>query len=579
MIKSFIKLLTRCYLLALPYGRMKLFAVLFLIFLNGLLQLVGVTSIFPFFALASDPERMRHSSLGVRFLSILPSLDNKHLLIVFGIFSIGMLLIAGIGSIFSEVIRVRYAFSYSHWLRLKVLRSYGGRPYGYFLKMNSAQLSQRILDIQAYTQFVMLPIGEALTRGMLILMLVGGILFVQPWIAIGVTLLFGGFYLMIFILIRPRMRPISRGLQLHNIGMSKRIYQYLHGIKAVLVHQKTGYFIQKTAEHSNHIGSFNSRLPLYSSGPRYLIEPIAFGGLVGVVVVLAMHDRPFSNILPNLSVIAFAGYKLLPALQLLYSQLVLMTANQYTLSQLEEEILQLESDVDSTDKSAETFTEFSFNKEIKLENLTFSYAEGVSPILKDFTLTIGKNESIGIAGPSGSGKSTLVDLLLGLHIPQSGMITIDGMPISGSKMESWRRMIGYVPQEIYLLDETIAENIAFGVPVEEIDQIALRDAAKSAQIIDFIERELPEGFQTVVGERGIRLSGGQRQRIGLARALYHKPKVLILDEATSALDQSTENSVMNTINRLHGKLTIISISHRLSTLNKCDRVISIPPKL
>jgi ABC-type multidrug transport system fused ATPase/permease subunit len=288
MIKPFFKLLTRCYRLALPYGRLKLFAVLGLILFNGLLQLVGVTSIFPFFALAADPDRIRHSNFGSRFLSILPPLDNNNLLVVSGCCSIGILFFAGIGSIFSEIIRVRYAFSFSHWLRVKVLRSYSSRPYEYFQKKNSAELSQRIFDIQAYTQFVMLPIGEALTRGILILLLVGGIFFVQPLIAIGILFLFGGFYLMVFVLIRPRMRAISGGLQLHNIGIAKRVYQFLHGIKPVLVHVKTGYFIDKAAEHSIHVGSLNSRLPFYSSSPRYLIEPIAFGGLVGVVVVIVV---------------------------------------------------------------------------------------------------------------------------------------------------------------------------------------------------------------------------------------------------------------------------------------------------
>jgi len=486
-----------------------------------------------------------------------------------------MLFFAGIGSIFSEIMRVRYAFSFSHWLRIKVLRSYGSRPYGYFLKKNSAELSQRIFDIQAYTQFVMLPIGEALTRGVLIILLFSGIFFVQPWIAIGSIFLLGGFYLIVFILLRPRMRAISGGLQLHNIGMAKRVYQFLHGIKTVLVHEKTDYLIKKAAEHSIHIGILNSRLPFYGSGPRYLIEPIAFGGLVGVVVTLAMQGRPFSDILPNLSVIAFAGYKLLPALQLLYSQLVLMTSNQYTLTQLEEEILQVETESELSLEPINVYGKLIFEREIRLENVTFGYSEAMPHLFNSFNLTIRKNESVGIVGSSGSGKSTLVDLILGLHSPESGSIIVDGVTLSSSNMASWRQMIGYVPQDIYLLDDTIAENIAFGIPLEEIDQIALRDAAHGAQILEFIERDLAQGFQTIVGERGVRLSGGQRQRIGLARALYHKPQILILDEATSALDKDTERSVMNTIHKLQGRLTIVTIAHRLETIEKSDQIISL----
>jgi ABC-type multidrug transport system fused ATPase/permease subunit len=276
---------------------------------------------------------------------------------------------------------------------------------------------------------------------------------------------------------------------------------------------------------------------------------------------------------------ALAAYKLLPTLQLLYSQLVTVSASGYTLGLLEGEIFQLEAETAPTTDVAAPSRELSFSKEIKLANLAFSYAEGTAPILKDFSLTIGKNESIGVAGPSGSGKSTMIDLILGLHTPQSGAITIDGVPLSASNMASWRSMIGYVPQDIYLLDETIEANIAFGIPSEEVDQRALMEAAEGAQILDFIQRELPQGFQTTVGERGVRLSGGQRQRIGLARALYNKPQVLILDEATSALDQTTEADVMETIHRLQGSLTIITIAHRLSTLERCDRVIHLKSEL
>jgi ABC-type multidrug transport system fused ATPase/permease subunit len=291
--------------------------------------------------------------------------------------------------------------------------------------------------------------------------------------------------------------------------------------------------------------------------------------------VLAVQGRPFSDILPNLSVMALAAYRLLPSLQLLHSQLVTVAANSYTLGELEQEIGTMERETCSSRLLSARSEPLTFNREIRLDHLTFYYPNPESPILDDFSLTIFKNESIGIAGPSGAGKSTLVDLILGLHHAQGGRILIDGVPLSEKNITSWRQMIGYVPQEIYLLDESLEANIAFGIDPSAVNQDSLREAAKGAQILDFIQKELPQGFQTLIGERGARLSGGQRQRIGLARALYHHPQVLILDEATSALDHETEHAVMETIYRLQGTRTIITIAHRLSTLERCDRVLKI----
>lgn len=578
MLTTFLGLLSGCYRLALPYGRFRLFTLLGLILCNGVLQLVGVSSVFPFFALAADPERIRNSSFGRWFLQSLPSMDNNRLLVVAGCFSILMLLLAGLGSLLSEVIRIRYAFGFSHWLRERVLRSYAARPYAFFLNRNTADLNQRVLDIQSFTQYVLLPVGEVLTRVVIILLLVAGICAVQPRIALGAAILLGGFYLTVFVWIRPRLRNVAGGLQHHNVAMAKEVTQMIHGIKTVKVHGKAARFLKIAGTHSKEIGRLQSEIPVYSNGPRYLIEPLAFGGLVAVVVFLALQGRPFSDILPNLSVMAFAGYRLIPALQLLYGQIVIMAANHYTLTQLEEEISLLEQEPEPS-CLPQRGEPIRFEKEIRFEDVSFRYGDSTKSPLSGFDLTIRKNESLGIAGPSGVGKSTLVDLLIGLHAPTSGRILVDGVPLGADNMASWQSMIGYVPQEIYLLDDTVAANIAFGVGEKDVDEGALRDAASAARILEFIERDLPKGFQTVVGDRGLRLSGGQRQRIGLARALYHAPKILVLDEATSALDHETERSVMETIGNLRGRLTMVAVAHRLSTLEGCDRIVRLSPAM
>jgi ATP-binding cassette subfamily C protein len=447
------------------------------------------------------------------------------------------------------------------------------RPYSYFLHRNSASLNQRIQDIHSFTVNVLLPLGEILTRLVLISMLASMVFYVQPFTAVGAVVLLGGFYVLAFVWIRPRTKMIGQKIQKHNVGFWKNTNQFLHAIKTVFVHGKTRYFIEMAIEESAQTTKYQSLIPIYSNGPRYLIEPIAYGGLVAIVVLLALQGKPFSDILPNLMVMAMAGYRLLPSLQLLYAQLVAVAANNYTLVQLEEEILEIEHEsIEVSSDNAKASANLSFLQGISLEELTYRYPESNHDVIKGLSLMIEKNESIGIAGPSGSGKSTLVDLILGLHAPSTGAIKVDGVTITPENISSWRNMIGYVPQEIYLLDDTIADNIAFGIDTEKIDVKALEEAARGAHILDFI-RSLPEGFQTEVGERGVRLSGGQRQRIGVARALYHSPEVLILDEATSALDHDTEKAVMETIALLKGKLTIIIIAHRLSTLEHCNRVL------
>ena len=562
--------------MALPYGRLKLFGVMGLILFNGLLQLVGVSSVFPFFALAADPERIRRSQFGGWLLHFLPPMDTNHLLVVAGSFAIAMLLLASLGSLVSEYLRIRYAYGFSQWLRGRLMRSYAERPYYFFLQNNSAALNQRIQDIHSFTINVLLPLGEVLTRIVMICLMVGMVFFVQPLIAMGALIIFGGFYLLAFLWIRPRTHIISQMIKTHNVGFWKNTNQFLHAIKTVFVHGKSRFFIEQALKHSVNTTKYQCLIPVYSNGPRYLIEPVAFGGLVGIVVVMALRGSPFSDILPNLSVMALAGYRLLPALQLLFGQLVSVAANRYTLTQLEEEIFDIEEETASSPLATTLRAlPISFQRTLRLENVTFQYSGAAAPLLENFNLTIAKNESVGISGPSGSGKSTLVDLMLGLHQPQAGTIKVDDVPLTPKSLTAWRQMIGYVPQDIYLLDDTIAANITFGVEPKGVDPAALREAAMGAQILEFIEHELPQGFETIVGERGVRLSGGQRQRIGLARALYHRPQVLILDEATSALDHQTELAVMETIHRLQGTLTIITIAHRLSTLERCDRVIHL----
>jgi ATP-binding cassette subfamily C protein len=575
MLTGFFRLLSRCFALAAPYGRRKLMVVLAVIFANGLFQVIGVTSIFPFFALAAEPDRIRNSRFGSWLLSRLPAMDQNTLLIWAGIVSIALLLLSNAVTLAGEVIRTRYGHGLGHFLRTRLMEALSARPYGYFLERNSGVLLQKVVfDVMQFINGVFLPLLESLSRIVTLGFLLLTVFLVQPVIALGAAVLLGGFYGVVFLLLRHRSHLLGEGLQEANRGTVITAQQFLGGIKPVLVHGKQKFFTDEFARHSASQARLFPWIPIYGNAPRYLIEPIAFGGLVAAVIWLAAHGRAFSDILPNLTVMALAGYRMLPSIQLLYSQFSQINSMRYTVGEIEAEL----AEIDATSKRvkppehAEQTVPLAFENAIRLENITFDYPGSNRAVLENFSLEIPKNSSVGIIGPTGSGKSTLVDIILGLHRPQSGVIHVDDRVLRPEDFGSWRSMIGYVPQDIYLLDASVTANIAFGIPADEVDQTALREAAKAAQIFNFIESELPAKWNTVVGERGVRLSGGQRQRIGLARALYHRPQLLVLDEATSALDTETEMEVLKAIESLQGTITMIVVAHRLSTIEGCRKV-------
>lgn len=567
-------LVRKVYILATPFGRKKLLIVTGFSFAQGLFQVLGVTSIFPFLALAADPARLRNSQFGTKFLETLPPMDDSRLLIIAGVFAIVMLLLANGVNLAAEFVRTRYAHQFGHWLRVRLLRQIASRHYTDLLHENSGVLVKKVVgDVIGYTTGVLLPLLDSLARVATIALLITTLFLVHPQIAIAASLGLGLFYVVVFRGLKRFRNQISEGLKEAFRGTYVEVQQMLGGIKPVKIHRAEETFIGRFSQHSERSARLQAWSSILSNGPRYLIEPLAFGGLVVAVLIYAARGQNLIAILPNLGVMALAGYRLLPALQLLYSQITQLTTQRHSLEEVYDEFLAAENaegkDKESTVGQFTAPERLQWNKAITLENLSFKYPNAEIPIIDRLSLTIPKNSSLGIIGTTGCGKSTLVDLILGLHIPTSGRILIDDIPLSSNNRRAWRGGIGYVPQEIFLIDDTIAANIAFGIPTDEIDPAALKRAAASAQILDFIENNLPKKFDSIVGERGIRLSGGQRQRIGLARALYHEPDLLILDEATSALDTETEDSVMKAIYALNGSVTMLIIAHRLSTISKC----------
>ena len=348
------------------------------------------------------------------------------------------------------------------------------------------------------------------------------------------------------------------------------VQESLSGIKEVKIFGREQFFLTCFVKPSFRFAKHKANSQTFSILPRYILEILAFGGILLISLYLFRSHGNFSRVLPILVVYAFAGYKLLPALQQIYLNITKLRFGLPALDSLHKDIMEFTNDSQSS--KALIPESLTLNNCIILKDIYFTYPKAQVPSLKRLNLNIPVSSTIGLMGTTGAGKTTTVDIILGLLLPDRGHLFVDNKLVNSENVRSWQRMLGYVPQQIYLADDSVAANIAFGVPPEGIDLEALIRAAKVAELHEFVTKDLDKGYDTLVGERGVRLSGGQRQRIGIARALYHEPKVLIMDEATSSLDTITEQYIMQAINRLKGETTIILIAHRLSTLQDCDRI-------
>src|SRR6266576_2114176 len=462
-------LIRRVLFLARPYGRAKLAGIFSLSLAQALFQVIGVTSIFPFLALAADPDRIRHSHFGTRFLSFFPPMENRQLLLIAGVIAIAGLLASNVVNLLAEYARTRYAQNFAHSLRVRLLRRMASQPYTYFLQRNSGDLLKKILtDVGNYTVGVLLPLLDTVARVLTAVLLLATLFLVQPVIAVSAAIVLGGFYVIIFRLLARKRREVDENLRISVTGLFREAHQMLGGIKPVKVHRAEEHFLTRFTGHSAIIAKMNARLPVLGNSARYLVEPLAFGGLVVAVLLLAARGRDFSDILPNLGVMALAGYRLLPSLQLLYSQLTQVSSMRHAVDEVYDEFVAVETDRSippaiSSDALARA-RPFRWNDSITLHEISFCYPGVSRAALDGISLIIAKNSSLGVIGPTGSGNSTLVDLLLGLYLPTKGELLVDGRLLTPALVPAWQAAIGYVPQDIFLIDDTIARNVAFGLP-------------------------------------------------------------------------------------------------------------------
>lgn len=472
--------------------------------------------------------------------------------------------------------KMMYRFVYSNQFSTqeKLLRNFMKRGYEFYLNAETATI-QRSIAADVTNMFALILSLLQITSEIIVFISLGiGIFLIDA----KMTIIIASILIVTLLVIKMIIKPIMSKTGKENQDYASQIYQWLAqtvgGIKEIKIIGKEKYFIDEYLRRGYGYVKAMERFGMYSNAPKLLIETVCIAGMVLYMLYPVLSGQELAAMLPSLSAFAVAAVRLMPSASRINNQLTQMAYYEPFFMNVSDNLIEeiSENNVDMS-YARETEEKLPVEKEITLEHITYAYPNTDKLIFDNADMAIPVGSAIGIVGGTGAGKTTIVDILLGLLQIQSGTVKADGVNVM-EHYRAWLKNVGYIPQMIFLLDDDIRKNVAFGVPEEEINDEKLWYALKEAQLDEFV-KTLPDGVHTAVGERGIRLSGGQRQRISIARALYNDPEVLILDEATSALDNDTEAAIMESINRLHGKKTLIIIAHRLQTIEKCDMVYRV----
>jgi ABC-type bacteriocin/lantibiotic exporter with double-glycine peptidase domain len=541
-----------------------------LIFVTTLIDLVGIASIMPFIAVLGNPELVETNEFlnwAYHFTKDFGVKNVTDFLFFLGIIVFLLLLISLIFKSATTYMQLRFTLMREYSIGKKLIENHLKQTYSWFLDQNSSNISKKIFsEVSQVIDRGLSPMMTLITQGTVIIGIITLLIFIDLnlVIIIGSTLVL--FYLLIFKKINNYLNKIGGERSELNEKRFKAISEVFGAIKEVKLGGIEKLYVDQFSILSYEYAKNQSSSQIISQLPRFGLEAIAFGGIIIIMLVLMKQGKNFVDVMPIIALYAFAGYRLMPALQQVYSASTQLKYAEASINALYNDIFSC----DLKNLRENKTNKLKLTKKISLNGINYCYPNSSKIILEDISLEIKAKSKVGIIGCTGSGKTTLVDIILGLLETQKGTLKIDGSIINDKNLRCWQNSIGYVPQQIYLSDDTIAANIAFGSDPLDVDNSIVEHVSKLANLHKFVINELPEKYNTNVGERGVKLSGGQRQRIGIARALYKNPQVLILDEATSALDNSTEKIVMDAINNFSKDLTIIIIAHRLGTLKGCD---------
>lgn len=567
------------YLLLTSEQRKKLLYLQVLVIVMSFAEMASVLAIGPFMALVGDMSQLQGNGLPAKLYQLSGLSSPETFLFWVGVGVLTILLLAALFSMYTVWCLALYSTHVGAELSSRLFRHYMYQPWLFHAGNSSSHLTNQIAqESLRVTNYIINPLMQMNAKLVLVLMLMLAMFFYNPMVAVAGVLLFGTAYLLLYRIVRRRLVENGKRVSRQQTLRFKLMGEGFGGIKDTLLLGRQALFVERFVDASESFAQSHGTTLALSQVPRYAIEAIAFSAVVFLVLyLLTSHQGSLGSILPMLSIYALAGFKLLPAFQKIYASVSSIRGNMAAFESIRDGMYagtQDYSQAAAEKSSTANLKRLAPRQSITLDDIVFAYPGKKEPALNGLSLTIPARKVVGLVGASGSGKSTTIDVLLGLVTAQQGNVLIDGKPLQEKDKRAWQNILGFVPQSIFLSDASIRENIAFGLPPEEIDEARVEQAASMAHLDELLV-DLPDGLDTFVGERGVQLSGGQRQRIGIARALYGNAEVLVLDEATSALDGITEKLIMDAIHDFSGSKTIVMIAHRLATVKQCDKVYLI----
>jgi ABC-type bacteriocin/lantibiotic exporter with double-glycine peptidase domain len=568
--------LNKLYFLLTPSERKRAGVLILMIILMSLIEMIGIASVLPFMAVITNPSLIETNYVLINayeFSAILGIKNTQQFTFLLGIMVFVLLVISLIIKALTSYLQIQFTLIQEYVIGKRLVECYLRQPYSWILNRHSADLGKNIFsELSLIVASGISPLVELIAKGTTAIAIIILLILSDPKLALIVGLSLSGSYGIIFYFVKYYLKQTGEKRLKHNKLRFKLIAEVFKFLREIKVGRLERLFINKYSKSSKIYANSHIIAYIIAQLPRYFLEAIAFGGIMIILLYSMAQKEGIINGLPIISLYVYAGYRLMPAVQQIFTSLTQIVFVGPPLDRVYEDLKNLTWVDTSQNQNLNTIL---LEEAISLKNIHYNYPNSSNLILKNITLSIPAKSMVGFIGATGSGKSTLIDIIMGLLEPQKGTLEIDKKVITKQNLRSWQRYIGFVPQQIYLSEDTIEANIAFGVDHKNIDRSLVEKVCKISNLHDFVINELPGKYQTNIGENGVRLSGGQRQRIGIARALYSKPKVLILDEATSALDNETEKLVIDSINNIGENITIILIAHRLNTLKNCDIIYKL----